>query len=360
MDARYNDGFETSVHAVRIEIAHDALLIAGETANARWPFADIRIIDGGAGDLPLRLGCATAPDARLTIVDGDAIHTLRAALPATALGRMPTRRLAFITAACVGAVALTVLVAFNFVSVVTGLVPISAEARLGTNVRNQIVAMFEMTSKERSPVCASQAGLAIMARLTERLLSGIETPYDFRVEVLRVPMVNAVSLPGGRIIFFNELFAKAANGDEVAGVLAHELAHNLQRHAIQALVRQQGLAMAIGALTGFSGNSLASIGETLVVLSFSRDAESEADLIAGELLMKAGLRTTGLASFFARLGKDNAQKDSKSPGKDWGFAGYFATHPASAERAERAASYGTGGKPALSEAEFAVLQHMCD
>ena len=354
MEARYYDGLDASVHSVQLSIENNTLTVAGGTVQVLWHLAQVYIIDGGDKGHPLRLGCRSAPDARLTIADAYAIDTLKAALPQSARNTIPPRRLAVMIAAGTTGLSLAILFALNFVSLVTGLIPISVEERLGVNVRNQIVALFEMGSKGRAPICNEHNGAAILEQLTQRLLSGIDTPLTFRVEMIRAPMVNAVSLPGGRILIFNELIEKANNGDEVAGVLAHEIAHNLQRHSIQALVRQQGIGIVLGALTGYSGNNFASFGKTLLTLSFSREAENEADLIATELLMNAGLRTTGLASFFARLGeKETGSKLS-------GFTGYFASHPPPGERAKRAHSYGTGGQPALSEVEFIVLRHMCD
>jgi len=89
----------------------------------------------------------------------------------------------------------------------------------------------------------------------------------------------------------------------------------------------------------------------LLVLSYSRDTEREADRIGMELLNRAGIRGDGLVHFFARL-----QEESK--GKDR-LPVLFASHPMHAERVERLKLLATGTQPALSPKQWRALRGIC-
>ena len=68
--------------------------------------------------------------------------------------------------------------------------------------------------------------------------------------MVQSPVVNAFALPGGYVVVFTGLLKKAESGEEVAGVLSHELNHVLQRHGMERIVKMLGLAAAIGILLG--------------------------------------------------------------------------------------------------------------
>ena len=76
----------------------------------------------------------------------------------------------------------------------------------------------------------------------------------FTLEMVHVGMVNAVALPGGRMVLFDGLLDEASNADAVAGVVAHEVAHVRGRHVASAMVRQLGLGTVV---TLFGGGAVA-------------------------------------------------------------------------------------------------------
>jgi Zn-dependent protease with chaperone function len=80
-----------------------------------------------------------------------------------------------------------------------------------------------------------------------------------------------VALPGGNVILFDGLVKQARSPDEVAGVLAHEIGHVREKHVMQALLRQMGLAVVLGGIDGNSGalvNNMLSMSYSRVVSSF--------------------------------------------------------------------------------------------
>ena len=75
-------------------------------------------------------------------------------------------------------------------------------------------------------------------------------PYKFEVTVVKSDVVNAFALPGGYVVVFTGLMKKAETGEEVAGVLGHELNHVLQRHGMERIVKNLGLIAVVSIILG--------------------------------------------------------------------------------------------------------------
>jgi predicted Zn-dependent protease len=163
-------------------------------------------------------------------------------------------------------------------------------------------------------------------RIGDRLLTAAPPhPFRFRFEVLQDPTVNAFAVPGGLVVVHAGLVADARMPDELAGVLAHEITHVLERHSLRQLLFQLGLRTSLGLLLGLPDGVADAVGTAaanLGGLQFSRDQEREADGGAVELLARARLPAAGLESFFERLARQEGR----------GLA-IVSTHPPSAERA---------------------------
>lgn len=199
-------------------------------------------------------------------------------------------------------------------------IPIEWEQKLGESVYQDFLSK-ETVLKEGPAVSAVQ-------EMTQRLTDNIhDNPYKFQVSVVQSPVVNAFALPGGYVVVFTGLLKKAESGEEVAGVLSHELNHVLQRHGMERIVKMLGLAAAIGILLGDQQGltGLAKqVGMELVTLKFGRAQETEADVTGIRLLSDARIAPDGMIRFFERLSeKDKARVE------------IFSTHPMSAGRAER-------------------------
>lgn len=167
-------------------------------------------------------------------------------------------------------------------------------------------------------------------RIGQRLvkMGGLEDyPYFFKV--VQEPSINAFALPGGPMFVHTGLLKAADNEGQVAGVLAHELAHVVLRHGTNQASKAQLLqipAMLAGAVTGGSlAGQLAQLGIGLgansVLLKFSRGAESDADLLGAHMMAKAGYNPVELARFFEKL---EAQGGGKSNSK---IAQFMSDHP---------------------------------
>lgn len=199
-------------------------------------------------------------------------------------------------------------------------IPIEWEQKLGETVHQDFLSK-ETVLKDGPAVSAVQE---MTQRLTEKIPNN---PYKFQISVVQSPVVNAFALPGGYVVVFTGLMTKAESGEEVAGVLSHELNHVLQRHGMERMVKMLGLAAVVGILLGDQQGltGLAKqVGMELVTLKFGRAQETEADVTGIRLLSDARIAPDGMIRFFERLSeKDKARVE------------IFSTHPMSAGRAER-------------------------
>ncbi len=181
--------------------------------------------------------------------------------------------------------------------------------------------------------CPNPEAKAYVEKIAAPLVKAAgDVPFQFTFRVANDPAVNAFALPGGYVTVNRGLLEAAESGEEVAGVLGHELQHALQRHGTRRILRQVGGSVLLWMITGGTDYDwmTQSVG-TLTSLSYDRAQESESDEKGLQLLTRAGIDPNGLATFFARL-----QKDSVTP------PALLSTHPDPGDRAEavRKASVG--------------------
>jgi Zn-dependent protease with chaperone function len=174
-------------------------------------------------------------------------------------------------------------------------------------------------------------------QIGQRLAAVIPGPkYQYQFKVVNVSDVNAFALPGGFMYVNRGLIEVAHNEGELAGVMAHEMAHVALRHgtnqASKAYLAQAGLGVLGGILGGgASGQIIGAVGGfglNTLFLKFSRNAEQQADIVGAQVLAKAGYNPLDMASMFETLRKQSGS----DPGK---FQQFFSDHPAPADRAER-------------------------
>lgn len=138
---------------------------------------------------------------------------------------------------------------------------------------------------------------------------------------------NAFALPDGTVVLTDELVELAGKNDEmIFGVLAHEIGHVDHEHSLRQLYRAAGvtaLIMLIGGDIGSGTEDILIQGSALMTLSYSRDAEADADRFSVELMHKAGRDPAAIARFFELL---HDKYDDKSE------TDFLSTHPATPER----------------------------
>ncbi|MCX8996167.1 M48 family metallopeptidase [Rhizobiaceae bacterium BDR2-2] len=145
---------------------------------------------------------------------------------------------------------------------------------------------------------------------------------------------NAFALPDGTIVITDELIELAGGDDDmILGVLAHEIGHVEHEHSLRQLYRAAGLAGLVMLIAGDIGSAMEDIlaqGGGLLALSYSRDAEREADRHSVDLMLAAGRDPLAIDRFFARIEPIIGNERTTS---------LLATHPATAERRQAIADY---------------------
>ncbi|HEY0685596.1 MAG TPA: M48 family metallopeptidase [Steroidobacter sp.] len=193
-------------------------------------------------------------------------------------------------------------------------VPIEQERKLGEQA---FAAM-------RGTLSLQDSGPAYEAVQTLGLRLAQAGKYRYQFHVANDAAVNAFALPGGIIVVHTGLIASTRRPEELAGVLAHEVQHVEQRHSLQAMVKNLGLRGLWMLVTGdISSGAIGQAALELTSLSFSRDAEKQADAAGFDGLVAAGIDPRGMADFFAVMA--NLEGVATPPP-------FLSTHPASGDR----------------------------
>lgn len=136
--------------------------------------------------------------------------------------------------------------------------------------------------------------------------------------------LNAFAAPGGYMFVYTGLIKFLETKDDLAGVIAHEMAHADERHSTEQLTQQYGIVFLLEILTGGNPGAIANILATLVSLRFSRADESEADRFSVIYLCETDYAANSAASFFEKL----IEQGTTSPPP------FLSTHPSPENRVE--------------------------
>ena len=188
--------------------------------------------------------------------------------------------------------------------------------------------------RKETPQVTDAAVTAYVSRIGARLAKsapGAKYPYGFAVA--DYGEINAFSLPGGPVWINRGVLRASTNESQVAGVLAHEIAHIAQRHAADQMTKvllTKWSLSALGAMLGNAGGAggaqaAGAVMANGVFLKFSRDDESEADRVGLAIMTKAGWDARGMIELFETLRREQ-QRDPSS------VEVFFSTHPSPADR----------------------------
>ena len=174
-------------------------------------------------------------------------------------------------------------------------------------------------------------------RVAQNLVRNSDARVPFTVKVIDASEINAFALPGGFFFINSGLILAADEEAELAGVMAHEIAHVTARHGTKNATKAQIARLATIPLiifgpagaAGFGVFQGLNFGVPLAFLKFSRNAEREADFLGIQYMYKAGYDPTSFVSFFEKL----REKERKRPGS---VPKIFSSHPPTKERVARA------------------------
>jgi predicted Zn-dependent protease len=233
------------------------------------------------------------------------------------------------------------LLALGAPVVALSLISVQQEVELGKQAQQEV--------KKDVPQVRDAAVVNYVAGLGRRLAARAKGPrYPYSFSVANYREINAFALPGGPVWVHRGAMQAAGTEAQLAGVLAHEIAHISQRHAADKITKSlvaNGLLGLLGAVLGSDneGARIAQLGARVLaggyMLKFSRDDEREADAVGAEMMRRAGWDPRGLIEFMETL--------RRTQGSDPGRVQVFlSSHPAPGERASRLRSTvrATGGR----------------
>lgn len=206
----------------------------------------------------------------------------------------------------------------------------------------------------------SAATERLLADVVSRLSPATERPdQNYRVTVLNSPTVNAFALPTGNLYVTRGLLALANDAAEIAGVLAHEIAHVTARHAVARAELEQRSALVSRVVAEVLNNP--SAGEVVrddarrSIAGFSRAQELEADSIGVRTVARAGYDPYGSARFLASLGRNSNLKNMAAGERGpTAVSDFISTHPTTPERiAQALAAARQFGAPGVGQADRA-------
>ncbi len=296
-------------------------------AALSWPWEQIRQTQGFYPGEPIRLERGADLPEALVVEDPDFLAAIRQLRPGFGgdfrpLGGSGVLR----TLTIVAAVGLLALIPVFYVwglptvaAAAARLVPISLEEQIG-----QAVAESMAPASQR---CTDPAQAQALERLAAALAAGApESGYKFQMVVADDPMVNAFAAPGGHLVIFRGLLQKAKGPEELAGVLAHEMQHVLQRHTTKAIFRDLTLYALLAVIVGDTGGLLLNAAATAGALRFQRADEESADRAGMKMIQQARIDAQGMIRMFSAMEAES----ERTPG----VIRYLSTHPEMPARVE--------------------------
>lgn len=196
----------------------------------------------------------------------------------------------------------------------------------------QVGRQLAMAVEQQSKMIEDPVITEYVNRVGQNIVLHSDAKVPFTIKVIDSDEVNAFALPGGFFFVNKGLILAADNEAELAGVMAHEIAHVCARHAMEN--QGKGALISYGALAGmiFGGPIASAVLQNgggilagLASLKFSRGAEEEADNLGVQYLYASGYDPTAMSTMFEKL----AAQNKKKPGT---IAKLFSTHPQANDR----------------------------
>ena len=203
---------------------------------------------------------------------------------------------------------------------------LETEIRLGKQYAMQVEQSVKLV---QDPVVTEYVN-----RIGQNLVRNSDAQVPFTIKVIDSDEVNAFALPGGFFYVNSGLILAADEESELAGVMAHEIAHVAARHMTRQMTRGNWANIGtiplifVGGGIGYGIYEAAGLGLPLTFMKFQRNFEAEADYLGLQYMYKTGYDPQAFISFFEKI----QAKEKKKPGT---LAKAFASHPQTPDRIEK-------------------------
>lgn len=326
LEGRFFDGASSRSHRASVLVENGCARVEGEAGDELLPSVALERVafSSRIGNTPRFLRFPGG--ASFETPDNDAVDRLAAQRsPASGLVHRLESKLRYVV------VGLVVSVAFVWGSVQWGvpalarIAAFSLPAAVDDHIERMVLEILDrrLFEPSRLPEQEQARLLAAFAPLVDEAARHQPVRVLFRDAADPVG-ANALALPAGSIIFTDQLVHLAQHDEELMGVLAHEIGHIRQRHALRSSIQASFMGLiatlVVGDISSVS-SAIAALPVMLTELGYSRTFEREADQHAVEMLRRQGIDPQRFADILQRL---DAPKDEKG--------GYLSTHPPTPER----------------------------
>ena len=235
-------------------------------------------------------------------------------------------------------ITLALLAAFGVIallaSVLSGIMVRALVAKIPPEFEQQVGDDLMAELKQNATLIQDPKLMAKLDRAVGPLINALpKSQVQYKFYLLAEPFANAFALPGGHVLVTTRLLEIADRPEEIAGVVAHELAHVTQKHGFRKIISSLGPYLIFRVFLGNSAGVLGAVGESselLVNQSFSQEYELEADDVGWQSLVTAHIDPRGLADMLRKLQAEQQQMHAAMPQLH-----AFSSHPATQKRIQR-------------------------
>lgn len=352
-EGRFSDGKSAAAKDVTLRLTDRGIVInvPGEAEPLVWPYGALAAAEPlGLHAVDALITYSYMPGTTLFVPEGTFARRLAGLAPHLTAKAQRWRSARPWVWASAAIVLLSVLLSLSHLSpsrAIARMLPDNVRLKLGEQV------VVGMTNDRKT--CTASPGKEALDKLVKRMSDASGHAKPFKVVVVDWGLLNAFATPGEQIVLTRGLINKAESADEVAGVLGHEMGHGIELHPETGIVRAIGISAAIELMVGGGGGTLSNIGAVLAQLSYTRDAEREADDQALRVLKSAGISHRGFGKFFDRV----KELEGKMGG---GLTQYdiIRSHPQTDERRRHVESQPDyPATPSLTNDEWQALRKIC-
>lgn len=256
-----------------------------------WPYADIQQSQGFMPPAPANFTHKTMRQFRLVIEDEHLYKEMRRHIRKENHWRDAIKKRASIISISLAIIFSAACLYFFGIEALARYLPWSFQQSIGKRYLQDIV--------EKDSIVSDPVANRLFASLYRPLIKTADINRPMTIFIIKSPIKNAVTLPGGYILVFTGLIKQVKNPDAMAGILAHELAHVKYQHNLREIGRASAFEMVLVSIIGY--NKLEQGTHFLISMSFSRESEQQADSLAMDYLDKLKISSLPLKEFFQSM-----------------------------------------------------------